>query len=88
MMCSAVCFVLALALDCKICCGPVLVLISLELTLQEDVTLDEADPELAALDSKWAWLREGVNFKDSSFLPTANYLMFECIRVYKERSSL
>jgi hypothetical protein len=35
----------------------------LELTLQEDVTFDEADPELAALDSKWAWLREGVNFK-------------------------
>jgi hypothetical protein len=34
-----------------------------ELTLQEDVTLDEADPELAVLDGKWAWLREGVNSK-------------------------
>jgi len=33
------------------------------MALREDVTLDEADPELAALDSKWAWLREGVNFK-------------------------
>ena len=33
------------------------------MALREDVTLDEADPELVALDSKWAWLREGVNFK-------------------------
>jgi len=62
-MCSAICFILALAPNCKICCRPALVLNCLKLTLQEDVTLDEADPELAALDSKWAWLREGINFK-------------------------
>jgi hypothetical protein len=43
------------------------VLNCLELTLQEDVALDEAGPELAALDSKWAWLREGVNFESFFF---------------------
>jgi hypothetical protein len=62
MMCNAACFVTALAMNCKVYCRPVLVWNCLELTLQEDVTLDEADPELSALDSKWAWLREGVNF--------------------------
>ena len=64
MMCSDICFVLALALNCKICCGLADVLLNcLELTSQEDVTLDEADPELAVLDSKRAWLEEGVNFE-------------------------
>ena len=62
-MCSAICFIIGLPMNCKICRRPALVLNSFDVALLEDVTLNEADPELAAVDSKWAWLREEVNFK-------------------------
>lgn len=59
----------------------------LEMTLQEDVSLEETGPELAAHKSKWAWCREGLNFK-RFFVSAYSKLLDVCIRVYKESLAL